>query len=222
MTGISERPAASEPGAVVRTIHYALTRPSILRVKGKVREMAWRVRERAIRNPPLRAPVRSIVFVCLGNICRSPFAASLAAARLRQRGGGQMKIISAGIRPSQAARPPAEACEAAACFALSLDGHIPAALTPEIVEGSDLVVVMEVQQLVQLHEAYPAHRDRIVLLSLFDREASGAYERCNIADPFGHQSAVFDACYCRIARAVDALLSELFVPAGRGVEQQRR
>jgi protein-tyrosine-phosphatase len=64
-----------------------------------------------------------------------------------------------------------------------------------------MVFVMEQSQLVQLRTAFPEHRERVFLLSLFDGEAGNAYERYNIADPFGQPLSAYEACYERIDRA---------------------
>jgi protein-tyrosine phosphatase len=171
-------------------------------MKRAVRNLLWTIKGRGTQNPPLPARVRSVLFVCLGNICRSPFGAHLAERLLNEAGLQGIRCSSAGLRPSQAMRSPDEACEASARFGLSLVEHVPQAVTRELIESHDMVWVMEHGQFVQLRAEYPEHADRIFLMSLLDPDARGGYERYNIADPFGCSLALYHACYERMARAL--------------------
>lgn len=179
---------------------------AVMAVRRPLREAWWWFKGMNVANPPLPADVRSMLFVCLGNICRSPFAELIAARRLEQARDTRIRCASAGIRTTQAARPPDDAREVARTFGVSLDAHRPQTLTRKLVDEYDLIVVMELQQLEILREAYPDAADRIVLLPLFDSDAATPYERVNIQDPFARPREAFVACYQRIDRSVDALL----------------
>lgn len=194
-------PSAMSPAAAVR-IRAALTHPVSLWAKRRLRSAAWLARGAGVKNPPLPGIVSSALFVCLGNICRSPFAALLAERLLAEEGLAGITCGSAGIRPSQAERPPAPACSLARIYGLSLDCHVPRPLTRELVASHDLVIVMEAGQLRYLQEAFPDFRDRLFLLPLYDDGARDAYERFNIADPYGQPDAVFEVCYGRVTRAL--------------------
>lgn len=201
-------------GAVDRAIRRVLTHPASMAVKALLSDTWWRARGGAFRNPPLPREVRSILFVCQGNICRSPFAALrtaelLAAARL-----SHVRCLSAGIRATQAARPPREACDAAEAFGLSLRAHEPLQLTKELVGGVDMLVVVEASQMAALRQQYPEAANRIFLLPLFDALERPGYRRFNIADPFGQAPDVFDDCYRRVDRAVRGLVSALSGKSG--------
>ena len=196
--------AATPPSALTRTIVRVLKHPAVVRLRRALRDVRWRIKGRSIANPRLPGAVQSVLFVCLGNICRSPFAGLIAAQRFAQAGVPDVRSASAGIRTMQSGRSPQDACTVAASYGLSLDAHRPTMLTRELIDAYDLIVVMESQQLDQLREAYPDATDRIVLLSLFDAGATG-YERYNIADPFQRPLADYETCYRRIDRAVTAL-----------------
>jgi protein-tyrosine phosphatase len=103
----------------------------------------------------------------------------------------------------------------AASYGLSLEGHVPRLLTRELVATHDMVIVMEAAQLQWVRAVFPEFRQRLFLLSLYDEGARGAYERCNITDPFGQPVAAFEVCYVRVARALEGLIHTL--PAGEGV-----
>jgi protein-tyrosine phosphatase len=185
-----------------------LAHPAIRRLKRATRDVWWRYKGRSIANPPVPADVRSVLFICLGNICRSPFAEVIATRRLESLSPGTMSFGSAGIKTKQAAEPPQDAKGVAASFGVSLDQHRPQALTRELMDAHDMIVVMESSQMDHLRTAYPGFRERVFLLSLFDQGASGL-ERYTISDPFGLPRPAYEECYRRIDRAVVALLAAL-------------
>jgi protein-tyrosine phosphatase len=201
--------SASPRSAFSTGITAFLRHPAVMRIKHAVRELRWRLTRTAPVNPPIPPEVRSLLFVCLGNICRSPFAGLLARRQLDALGRSDVLSVSAGIRTTQAKRSPREACEAAAAYGLELESHRPLQLTDQLMDAADMVIVMEVGQLAQLRSAYPKHHGRIFLLSLLDAQASRAYERDNIEDPFGRPLAAFHHCYGRINRALGGLIGAL-------------
>jgi protein-tyrosine phosphatase len=98
-----------------------------------------------------------VLFVCSGNICRSPLGAQLLAARLGPdravSGGGSFEIVSAGT----IAQDGVAMDEQAAAQSLRLGGdpsaHRSRYLTEQIVAGADLVLTAE-----------RAHRSAVVQL----------------------------------------------------------
>ena len=189
-------------------IEHLLKSSAVSVIKRPIRNLIWGVRGWRIVNPVLPRHVRSIVFVCLGNICRSPFAAAVCVRRLH---GARAEFFcsSAGISVKQGNQPPDEARTAASAYGVSLDQHRPLLLTRQLVVDHDLVVVMDAAQLKTLRARHPDLSDRIVLLSLFDERASNALERFNIVDPFSRPLGEFVTCYERIDRAVEHLMHDL-------------
>ena len=194
---------------ISRLLHRVLTSELGMIVKRPLIDTYWAVRGTAIANPSIERPIRSLLFICQGNICRSPFAALLASRLLESEGIPGVNCSSAGLRTTQAAAPPREARDAAAAFGITLADHRPLSLSEELVGGYDLLVVMEVRQLVAVRSAYPHAGGRIVLLPLFAETRESGYSRLNIADPFGQPRATFDACYARIDTDLRGLLRSI-------------
>lgn len=196
-----------------KVIHKALTHPIVMAAKGPLKDAWWLARGRGLSNPEIPRTARSLLFLCKGNICRSPFAALRARRLLADRGISGCTCDSAGLDTTQAARPPAEARRAAAAFAVSLDEHAPLQATRALVSQYDLTIVMEADQLVTARRLFSDVADRIVLLPLLREHAAG-YARYNIADPFGQPFAAFERCYAEIDDALAALLA-VIVPVQR-------
>jgi protein-tyrosine phosphatase len=193
------------PSLMARALGGVLRHPATRTARRAARDVWWRVKGHSIRNPPVPANPRAILFVCLGNICRSPFAERVATARLREFGQRPAKCASAGIRTTQAAEPPPEAKLAARRYGVSLDRHRPQQLTKELVSAYDMIIVMESSQAESLRRLYAECHDRVFLLPLFDQGAAG-FDRFHIVDPFSQPLTAFEHCYHRIDRAVLQLI----------------
>ena len=149
------------------------------------------------------APVRSVLMVCHGNICRSPFAAVLlnvAATHDRL----DIDVASAGlVGPHR--RPPDGALRAAQRLGVDLSHHMSALIDRDVFMRADLVCVMEASQAVMLRARYGG---RTPVLVLGDLDPQPAWQR-TITDPWGRSDAVFDASYVRIERCVRELVGLL-------------
>lgn len=193
-----------------RAVTTVLRHRWMMALKGALKDVAWSVKGRTIVNPPLPAGVQSVLFVCLGNICRSPFAEHVAVRRLANAGGSHIRCASAGITARQGGEVPAHGRDVAMLdYGVRLDDHQPQRLTREMVEAFALIVVMEASQLTLLRAAYPHAAHRIVLLSLLDPAPVAAHQRYHIDDPFGQPRAAFAASFARIDRAVARLLEQI-------------
>lgn len=151
-----------------------------------------------------------ILVLCLGNICRSPFA----EARLRE--AGVSKVRSRGFigpgRPS-----PPEALAAARDLGAELESHVSATVSAADVEWADVVIVMNGRQARRATALARDRRPAIVRLGDLDPEP---IERRAIADPFGRGDAAFAACFARMVRCLKPL-EERFGRRGRSAAGSR-
>jgi protein-tyrosine-phosphatase len=149
-----------------------------------------------------RAP-RSILVVCHGNICRSPFAAALL---LRALGPLGVRVDSAGfVRPHRPAPP--EALAAAARRGVDLSDHRSRLLTPDLARSAELIVVMDPVQEREVRERFGRASSDVVVLGDLDPAPLGGARA--IRDPIGQGPEVFEASYARIERCVGELARAL-------------
>ena len=181
-------------------------------IKFAMRELYWAYQGKKFKNPPLPAFTKSILYVCKGNICRSPFAERLTNNLLEFGSNDLLLIRSAGINATVANPPPKEAIDAAKVFGICMDDHRARRLTQELICGSDMIVAMEVEHLKQLEEAYPESKNRLFLLPIFsnDQYRWGSYYRhYNIADPYGKNIEKFILCFENIKMCINNLLVKI-------------
>ena len=176
-----------------------------------MRDAIWAVRGRAIANPPWPGDVRSLLFLCHANLCRSPFAEQLAQQRLREVGLSHIACTSAGFRINPLVHPPEDAVAVAARYCVQMADHQPVFVTLRHVQVADAVFVMEARQWQLVRRRWPARANRFFLLPqlLAPDTSLGAWDRLHIPDPYGRGEAAFEQSYERIARAVDEIVALL-------------
>ena len=176
-------------------------------VKRILKNACWRAYGAFFANPPVPASPRSFLFICMGNICRSPFAE--AAARLYFPDAHEMTFRSAGIVVNHPRESTPEAMAAAKTFGIDLAKHRSQKVDEDLVAAADMVFGMEAWHFRSLRKSFPRHREKIFLLAPFEGSAPvkrDIYDAFNIRDPYGRELADYISCFGRI----DACLRGLF------------
>jgi protein-tyrosine-phosphatase len=138
-----------------------------------------------------------IVFLCYGNICRSPLAAALAEQRLR----GVM-IDSGGFHEQTGRTCPQKILRIGKIFGIDLSGHRSAHVTRDQLANADLVVAMDLENLNRVRHEFPEMADRTTLLGLF-----GMSEMLAIADPYLADEAVTNRICEQVRAGIEGLAS---------------
>ncbi len=181
-------------------------------VKGYLRDIYWDIYGKTIRNPECIREPESFVFVCKGNICRSPFAHYMAQKIISNGVKCNIKFDSAGLEVKEPKSSPENAVLAALDYGLDLKSHRSRILVRKMFESSDMIIAMETWHFQTLKRIFPENMDKIFLLPLFENnkyaKIKGFY-RYNIRDPYGKSLNEFHVCFRRIERCIKALFKKL-------------
>lgn len=141
----------------------------------------------------------TILFVCTGNICRSPMAAALFRQRLDEDPQRRdWEVVSAGTWAS-AGRPSTDhAIDEMASRGLDLRAHRSRSIDESLMKQADLVMVMTQNHAEALSVSFPDHADKVHLIS----EMVG--ETYDISDPYGGPRRE----YAQVAEELETLIDD--------------
>ena len=142
---------------------------------------------------------KSILIVCVGNICRSPTAEALLKHKLQ---GYDIKVTSAGLGALVGKGVDPTAAAVMAEHDISLHDHQARQLTREMVRDADLILTMETRHIKAICELTPEARGKTFL---FGRWLNG----CETPDPYRQQREAFVHVYQILDKAANAWLPYL-------------
>ncbi len=133
----------------------------------------------------------AILFVCTGNICRSPTAHGVLRQRLREQGLlPTVRVDSAGTLDYHAGSPPNERSQShAACRGYDLSDLRARGLRAADFEQHDLIIAMDVEHHTFLRQRCPP--GRLHTLRLFT-EFCQQHRARGVPDPYAGQAQDFE------------------------------
>lgn len=144
----------------------------------------------AAQDSPAQHGLR-IVFVCSGNLCRSPMAEALARRLAASKNLTIDWIESAGTLGIEGETVPELVERVLAPLGLSLAQHRSRTLSVRHLDEADFIVVMAPQHAREVRMRRPGAADRIVRLWKYTSKPGRLKE---IADPIGGDLAVYRRC----------------------------
>src|SRR5438309_8964274 len=151
-----------------------------------------------------------VLFVCTGNICRSPLAAALLERALKER-GLDVNVTSAGTGAWDGAPASEGAYLVGLERGLDLSGHRARLLTRELVEQADLILTMARHHRARVDEL--GGEGRVFVLGEYGgREGDEA----EVSDPSGGDLDVYRDTCAELEALVDATVERMVKEGQRG------
>jgi len=183
-------------------------------VKGRARQRVKRVyhalrnlpdrllhqrRHRAVRNALSHSlPPKTILVVCYGNVCRSPYLEAVLHHRLPE-----IAVRSAGFIGSGRRVPPL-ALSVSAERRVDLSRHRSRPLSPSSVYSANLIIVMDSRQADDISRRFPGNRAPVVIAGDLDPNFEGTR---GITDPWNKSRLEFTTSFARLDRCAATLVS---------------
>ena len=121
-----------------------------------------------------------ILFVCTGNLCRSPMATGFLRKRLAEEGlDAQYQVASAGVHAVEGRKASRHATIVMAQRWVDITDHVARSITTEDMVKADLILVMTQDHETILKQTWPQYAWKVRRLS----EMAG--KRQDIKDPYG-------------------------------------
>ncbi len=143
-----------------------------------------------------------ILFVCTGNVCRSPIAEYLLKKHLN--GAGRWVVGSAGTCALENQPPTPAAVAVMAEHGIDISGHRSRPLTRQLVEQARVIVAMTAAHARAVSLLYPPAVEKTFVIGSFDDSRDE-----DIEDPIGLSDEAYRRVRDKIARAMPGLASFL-------------
>ena len=147
-----------------------------------------------------------LLFVCTGNICRSPTAELLAASRLPAE---RFRVHSAGTRGLDGWPIEPGAARPLSGLGIGCDTFRARRLTREMVAGADLVLTATAEHRDAVVALVPDAREYTYTLRQFARTLGADLSGDDVADPYGLGDAAYDRAIAEITAALEPVLAHL-------------
>jgi glycine hydroxymethyltransferase len=146
--------------------------------------------------------MKTILFVCTGNVCRSPMAEGLF--RRAVQGRGDFRVVSAGLGAMDGQMPTQHSVTAMRELGIDISSQRSRMLTAELVRSADFIFGMTHGHVDTIALLYPPAAEKTFLLREFD-ETLEVYEK-DISDPIGSPYDVYVYCRDQIEQGIATLL----------------
>ena len=126
--------------------------------------------------------MKSVLFVCTGNTCRSPMAEGMF--RKAVEGRHDFEVASAGVAAYPGDKPNPETVKVLGVRGVTLDGFASQPVSPELLETATHVFAMTSGHLEALENLFPEYSDKFYLVCEFV-EIPGRGVAADVPDPLG-------------------------------------
>ncbi len=133
---------------------------------------------------------KTVLFVCKGNICRSPFAQYYTNILCSN---SSIKAMSCGYYPENGRACPPQAIDAAKKIGVDLTSHRSSVVSEDIIRQAEVIFTFDEENRKVLIRRYPFIRHRIYWLGLLAEQGP-----ITIRDPYGGDITDFESVYQNI------------------------
>lgn len=150
--------------------------------------------------------VKSVLFVCMGNICRSPTAEAVFRHKMQEQ-GVDLKVDSAGTLGAHAKeKPDHRAQKAGIARGYSFDGIKARKVTVKDFTDFDLILAMDYDNVAELNKVAPAAEQHKIKLML---DFASEFDEDQVPDPYYGGAKGFDYVLDLVEAASDGLLEQV-------------
>jgi protein-tyrosine phosphatase len=129
-------------------------------------------------------PLRNMLYVCTGNVFRSPAAAEMTRNLLRDM---DIKVESAGILRYKGPPLRRSIIELSKRQGIDLSAHKPRQVNVKLVNAADLILVFDRKQIEELGERYPQARIKTYTI----KDYAGYHDGKDMEDLWGKPAEAF-------------------------------
>lgn len=153
--------------------------------------------------------IRTVLYVCKGNVCRSPIAEFISKKIANTHGLLDIQFYSRGLEVTKKNPPSKGAVAVCTSNSIDISSHESTAVNDDIVNDSDIILVMEYDQMVNMIQRYPSIEKKVFLLPVFFGKKYKGSSSWIISDPYGRSLNTYVTCYLQIQQCIEGFFHKL-------------
>lgn len=147
-----------------------------------------------------------ILFVCTGNLCRSPMAEMLLRDRLKEKNMNNIVVSSAGVMTYDGSPISQYSKRVLSENDIEVDSNFRShQLAFEDVVENDLILAMTLSHKIQILRKFPLSAKKVYTLSEFVEPGS----KIDVDDPYGENYKTYERIYVQLFDMVEKIIVKL-------------